>query len=133
MQVTKNHLYLELANLLGISISCLSTKLSGRRRFTAKDIAKLVKIFGLPVEYLLQRDDGLEIKTSNRGKTPYKNLSNEMEKQKLTYTALAELLGISVSSLSMKMHGKQNFTARDKAKLIEIFDKPIEYLFQRDE
>lgn len=125
-------LYLELANLLGISVSCLSTKLSGRRRFSAKDIAKLVQIFGMPIEYLLQRDDGLAITTSNRGKTPYNNLLNELEKRKLTYTALVELLGISIPSLSMKMHGKQNFTARDKAKLVEIFDKPIEYLLERD-
>ena len=109
-------LYNALAELLGISISTLSSKVHGNRNFTAKDISKLVEIFEMPVEYLLKRNDGSELEMSNRGKTPYKNLSNEINKRDLTFTVLAELLGISIASLSMKIHCKQKFTARDKKK-----------------
>ena len=104
----------------------------GERNFTRKDIAKLVEIFGLPAEYLLARDDGVVVTTSNRGKTLYKNLFNEMQKRKMTYTELGKLLGyFSHQSISDKMQGRRKFTAEDIAKLVEIFGLPAEYLMAR--
>ncbi|MBE8952068.1 MAG: helix-turn-helix transcriptional regulator [Quinella sp. 1Q7] len=104
----------------------------GACRFTAKDVAKLVAIFDLPAEYLMERDDGLPIMLSKRGETSYKNLSDEMEKRQLSYKELAKLIDLSSGSVSFKMCGKINFTARDIAKLVEIFDLPAEYLMMRD-
>lgn len=66
-------------------------------------------------------------------RTPYKNLLDELNQRGFSYGNLAKILGVSVSSVSLKMRGKQNFTDKDKAKLVEIFGKPIEYLLQRDE
>lgn len=126
-------LYTELAGLLGIAISTLSQKVHGKLNFTARDREKLEKIFGLPIEYLLQRDDGLEATLSNRGISPYKNLIAEMELQKMTYTSLAKLMELGVVSVSNKMHGKTRFTKKDKKKLAEIFGKPINYLINRNE
>ena len=126
--------YTNLAVLLGISQVNISRKMRGERSFTRKDIAKLVEIFGLPAEYLLERDDGVIMPLSNRGKTPYKNLLNEIQKRKMTYTELGELLGYpSHKSISEKMQGRKNFTAKDIAKLVEIFGLPAEYLMARDD
>lgn len=125
--------YSGLAELLGISQANFSRKMTDVRKFTNKDIAKLVEIFGMPAEYLLARDDGLDAMPTNRGKSPYKNLLQEIINQKLTYTALGELLGLSHQSVSEKMHGKKNFTTKDWAKLSEILGKPIEYLMARDD
>ena len=129
----RGFLYTALAGILGLSLSSVSEKMHGKKNFTAKDIAKLEKFFDKPIEYLLQRDDGLAVTLSKRNVSPFKNLLREMEKRQLTYTALAKLLGISISSLSIKMNNKQNFTKRNKIKLVEIFNKPIEYLLQRDD
>ena len=126
-------LYTALAGIFGLSLSSVSEKIHGKKNFTAKDIAKLEKFFDKPIEYLLQRDDGLAVTLSKRSVSPFNNLMIEMEKHQLTYTALAKLLGISISSLSMKMNNKQIFTERNKKKLAEIFGKPIEYLLQRDD
>ncbi|MBR0261502.1 MAG: hypothetical protein IJQ85_06870 [Selenomonadaceae bacterium] len=38
-------------------MSNLSRKMRGKIKFTAKDIAKLVEIFGKPAEYLMARAD----------------------------------------------------------------------------
>lgn len=126
--------YRNLAVLLGISQVNISRKMRGERNFTRKDIAKLVEIFGLPAEYLLERDDEVVVTTSNRGKTPYKNLFNELQKRKMTYTVLGELLGYpSHKSISEKMQSRRKFTAKDIAKLVEIFGLPAEYLMERDD
>ena len=130
---TRQISYSNLAELLGISQANISRKMLSVRKFTNKDIARLVEIFGLPAEYLLARNDGLEATPTNRGKSPYKNLLWEITNQKLTYTALGELLGLSHQSVSEKMHGKKNFTAKDIAKLVEIFSKSAEYLMARDD
>lgn len=122
--------YRALAKLLGISQAAISFKMSGKRKFTAKDIAKLEKIFGLPLEYLLARDDG-ERALSKQHETPFKNLLALMEEKKMSYTDLAKLLGLSQPTISGKMLGKYNFTAADKARLVEIFQKPIKYLLER--
>ncbi len=42
-------------------------------------------------------------------------------------------MGLCRKSVSAKMRGKLRFTDRDKVKLVEIFDKPIEYLLARDD
>ena len=125
--------YSILAVLLGISQVNISRKMTGVRNFTLKDIDKLVEIFGLPAEYLTERADGMEVKPSNRGKTPYKNLFKEITDRKLTYSALGELMGLSHQSVSEKMHAKKNFTAENIAKLVEIFGLPAEYLMARDD
>ena len=66
-----------------------------------------------------------------RGKSPYKNLLAELDAHKMSYNALAKLMGLSRTNISCKMLGQLNFTARDKVKLEEIFGKPAEYLLQR--
>ena len=128
-----NITYTSLTVLLGISQANISRKMLGERKFTAKDIAKLVEIFGCPAEYLMARDDGIVVTPSNRGKTPFKNLAKELEKRNMTYTALGKLMGLSHQSISEKMHGKKRFTEKDWAKLSEILNCPVEYLMQRDE
>ena len=70
----------------------------------------------------------MKISTPRRKVSPFKNLTAEMDKRQLTYKALAELLGLSPSTFSMKMRGEVRFTERDKTKLVEIFGKPIEWL-----
>ena len=73
------------------------------------------------------------ISAANRTYSPYKNLLAELEARQMSYAALARLLGLSAGKVSMRMRCERNFTARDKAKLVEIFGKPIEYLLARDE
>ena len=75
----------------------------------------------------------VKISVKNRGETPFKNLLNEIDNRQLTYTDISKFLGIHSATVSEKMHGRINFTDSDKAKLAEFFDKPIDYLFQRDD
>ena len=49
--------YNRLEKILGLSSGSLSRKMRGKVKFTEKDIAKLVEIFGLSAEYLMTRDD----------------------------------------------------------------------------
>lgn len=146
MEMDKHKLtYRGLAKLLGFkNETSVSNKMYGKYNFTAKDIAKLVEIFNKPAEYLLEREDGLlatiskeeqsaKISVQNRGGSSFKNLLMEMDKRKLTYTALAKLLDLSRPTVSDKMLGMQNFTAEQVAKLVEIFNLPAEYLMKRDE
>ena len=49
--------YNRLEKILGLSSGSLSRKMRGKVKFTEKDIAKLVEIFGLSAEYLMARDD----------------------------------------------------------------------------
>lgn len=72
------------------------------------------------------------ISAGKRGKTSYKNLIAEITKYQFSYASLAKLMGLKASTISHKMLGKRNFTERDKAKLVEIFNKPAEYLMARD-
>ena len=57
----------------------------------------------------------------------------ELDKRNLTYRALAEIIEYNKTNVTTKMSGKRNFTAKDIAKLVEIFNKPAEYLFERDD
>ena len=125
-------LYTEFAELMGLSIPAISEKMHGNRNFTTRDKIMFEKIFCKPAEYLLQRDDGKN-SMSNRGSSPYENLLNEIYKHKLKYGEIAELLGMAQATFSCRMHGKLKFTERDKKKLAEIFGKPVEYLFERDD
>lgn len=74
----------------------------------------------------------VKISIRNRGETLFKNLQNEMDARQLSYTALAKLINLSQPAISDKMRGKRNFTAEQIAKLVEIFDRPAEYLMARD-
>lgn len=147
--------YGKLARLMELSQGALSMKMRDLLRFSEDDVAKLVEIFGLPAEYLFERDDGqplvlasragennpffgkhhtdetrMESAKNNRGDTPYKNLLAEMDKRQISYRNLAELLGISQASISRKMTGVRNFTEIEWAKLSEIFGLPVEYLME---
>ena len=73
------------------------------------------------------------ISAGQRYDSSYKNLIAEMDKQKLSYVALAKLLEVAQQNISRKMLGQRNLTERDKAKLVEIFNKPIEYLLYKEE
>ena len=71
------------------------------------------------------------ISAGQRGNSPFKNLTAEIDKMKLTYTSLAKLLGLTQQTVSRKMLGQENFTEKDKVKLAEIFNLPAEYLMER--
>ena len=75
----------------------------------------------------------VKISMKNRGYSHYKNLQDEIAKHNLSYKRLAKLMDLSYQSISAKMNGRLRFTERDKAKLVEIFNKPIEYLLARDD
>lgn len=121
-------IYTALATIVGLPRQGFSEKMCGNQNFTMSQIDKFVEFFELPAEYLMARDDGVPTTVSKLHKTPYKNLLKEMEKHNLDYKALAKILGFAKQNVSARMRGKQNFTAKDKAKLVEIFNKPIEYL-----
>lgn len=125
--------YAALATIVDLPRQTVSEKMRGNQNFTMRQVDKLVEFFGLPAEYLLARDDGLPTTISKLRKTPYKNLLIEMEQHNLTYKALAKILGFSKQTFSNKMCAKENFTAKDKSKLVEIFNKSIEYLFFKEE
>lgn len=124
--------YTELAKILGLS-GTFSRKILGKRKFTESQISKLVEIFQKPAEYLMKRNDGIPSILSKWRRTSYKNLLKEMCNKGLYYTTLAQILGLSQRNLSAKMRDKAKFTTNEIAKLAEIFDKPKEYLFARDD
>ena len=125
--------YHRLAELMRIAYTSVSAKMLGRLNFTARDAAKLEEIFGKPAEYLLERQDCTERIKAQGKDSPYKNLLNELDAHNLSYRRLAELLDVSHTSVARKMRGERNFTARDAAKLEEIFGKGAEYLLERTE
>ena len=82
---------------------------------------------------IVTAETGAKISVSKRGYSLFKNLLRELDARKMSYAALAKLLGLSQVNISRKMRGERNFTERDKVKLVEIFGKPIEYLLARDD
>ena len=74
----------------------------------------------------------VKISIRNRGTTLFKNLLAEMDARQITYRGLAKILGLAQPTVSQKMSGERNFTAEQIAKLVEIFDKPADYLLARD-
>lgn len=109
----------------------LPPKMRGISDFKAVEVIKLEKIFNLPAEYLMARDDGQIFSPSKN--SPFKNLLIELDERKITYRELAKLLGFNETTISEKMSGRRNFTTKDIAKLVEIFGKPAEYLMAREE
>lgn len=125
--------YHALAKLLGVTQSSVSRKILGENNFSDNDKAKLKEIFGLPVEYLLYREIPPRPPKMRKKTSPYKNLIAEMDDRQLSYVALEKLMGLPKNTLSPKMRGERSFTDEDKIKLIELFQKPIEYLLARDD
>lgn len=73
------------------------------------------------------------ISISNRGDSKFKNLIAELDAHNFSYAELARRMGAVPNVVSRKIAGVRNFTERDKIKLVEIFNKPIEYLLERSE
>ena len=142
--------YIEFAIVMNSSLPSIRLKMRGKRKFSKKDHAKLVKIFDKPIEYLLEREDGEDVLSMpkrnsgannpaygkpawNRGYSPYKNLLTELEARGIvTYRQIAELLSVSINTIKHKIHGDRNFTNEEKAFLVDYLGKPAEYLFARD-
>lgn len=64
----------------------------------------------------------------------YSNLEAEMKRQKITHSALAKRMGRSLTTISLKLNGKGNFTLPE-AKLIKRIlgnEFSLEYLFESD-
>lgn len=74
-----------------------------------------------------------QISATKRSESLYRNLLNEIDNRQLSYNGLAKLMCLSVASVSRKMGGKRKFTTNEIDKLVEIFNKPAEYLMQRDD
>ncbi len=126
--------YSALAKLLMLTTACVSSKMRLEIRFTDKDKAKLVEIFGKSIEYLLELDESFCAEDSpHRRPSPFKNLIAELEAHQMTYTELARLMDSDSSSISRKIRGLRGLNDKEKNRLVEIFDKPIEYLLQRDD
>ena len=56
-----------------------------------------------------------------------------MDERQLAHKDVAQLLGLSRETISLKIRCERNFTDKDKVKIEEIFGKPVEYLLQRDD
>ncbi len=132
--------YRELAELMGISVSKLSRKMSGETYFTDDEKSFLADYLGKPIEYLFERDDGKSAESNrgnpaqNRGHCPYPNILKEMAKCNLqTYDQLAERADIPPKNFGRKMNGIRNFTNEDKVKISNALGETIEYLFVRDD
>lgn len=64
----------------------------------------------------------------------YPNLSAELVRHRKTQNDIANLLGISVSTMSYKMTGKSNFTLDEAMKIHEFLNADITLteLFKRE-
>lgn len=64
----------------------------------------------------------------------YPNLDAEMARHKTTRKSLAKLLGVTPTTLSMKLNGKSEVSLSECVEIKRALgtDKPIEYLFKRD-
>lgn len=71
-------------------------------------------------------DNGITFRTRQKA-------LNALASRKMVHTENRRILEFKKeTSLSAKMSGKKIFTAKDKAKLVEIFGKPAEYLLARE-
>lgn len=61
----------------------------------------------------------------------YRNLEAELARQGITKTKVANELGITLGTLSLKLKGKYNVTLSEAIKIKKILEVnlPIEYLF----
>lgn len=62
------------------------------------------------------------------------NLNAEMRRKGITGARLAQLLGMTPTTLSLKLNGKSELSLRQAAQIKEILevDIPLEVLFYRD-
>ena len=132
MAKCKIRTYGQLAERAGVSPKNFERKMNGIRNFTNKDKVKISNALDEPIEYLFVRDDGINV-VSDCSLYPYQNLEAEMAIQKISRRMLAKLLNMPFSTLSDRIHGRGEFTDEQKARLVVIFDKPIEYLLARDD
>lgn len=104
-------------------------KMSAKRKGKRHTQEARAKIAAAKTDKPRSKETVRKMSIGRRGESLYKNLLAEMDARQITYSALAKLLGFkSYTSISNKMRGKENFTAEQIAKLVEIFDKPAEYL-----
>lgn len=64
----------------------------------------------------------------------YSNLEAEMARVKVTQAHLAKELGITATTLSLKLNGKSNLSLKECVKIKQILgtDASIDYLFAED-
>lgn len=74
-----------------------------------------------------------KIATAVHSRSKFKNLVAELDARHMSYKDLSELMGKEKSYISRRMSERQAFNDDDKNRLVEIFNKPIEYLLQRDD
>ena len=65
----------------------------------------------------------------------YPNLEAEMARSKITQAKLAEIVGITPTTLSFKLNGKSTLSLKEcvQIKKNAFPDKSLDYLFQTDE
>ena len=65
----------------------------------------------------------------------YRNLEAEMARAKITQAYLAKQLGITPTTLSLKLNGKSNLTLKECVQIKKILDteETVDYLFAEDE
>ena len=65
----------------------------------------------------------------------FPNLEAEMARSKITKAKLAEILGITPTTLSFKLNGKSTLSLKEcvEIKKNAFPDKALDYLFQTDE
>lgn len=72
-----------------------------------------------------------KISAAKRKGNIFKNLLTAMDERQLKYASLAKFLGLSTASVSAKMRGMRNFTAKDVDRLVEFFGLAEEYLMSK--
>lgn len=62
----------------------------------------------------------------------YRNLEAELARKGITKTKVAQELGITLGTLSLKLNGKYKLTLPEAIKIKKILDidLPVEYLFE---
>ena len=65
----------------------------------------------------------------------YRNLEAEMARAKITQAYLAKQLGITPTTLSLKLNGKSNLSLKECVQIKKILDtkETVDYLFAEDE
>lgn len=63
----------------------------------------------------------------------YPNLKAELSRKGMNLTELAEKMGITLGTLSLKMNGKSDFTYPEAVRIKQILgvDIPLEVLFEK--
>lgn len=61
-------------------------------------------------------------------------IKEEMKKNGMTVSAMADLLGVSANTFSWKVNEKKGreFNLSELAKISELFGKPIDYLIEKE-